>query len=74
MVIAPQVRAAFMQKGRPLLPARSRLVISKSSFRPVTSQTATVDAIVTGPSPGRWQLLLVRQDGQWLVIGTRRLS
>jgi hypothetical protein len=72
--MAPQVRAAFMQKARPLLPAGSRLVISKSSFRQVTTQTATVDAAVTGPMPGRWQLLLVRQDSQWLLIGTRRLS
>lgn len=73
VVLAPQLRAAFMREGRPLLPAGSRLAIRKSSFRSGTSQTATVDAVVTGSSPGRWQLLLVRHDGQWLLIGTRRL-
>jgi hypothetical protein len=73
-VVAPQVRAAFVQKGRLLLPAGSRLVIRRSTFRQVTSETAVVDAVVTGPSPGRWELLLVRQEGQWLLIGTRRLS
>jgi hypothetical protein len=73
-VVALQVRAAFVQKGRPLLPAGSRLVIRRSTFRQVTSETAVVDAVVTGPSPGWWELLLVRQEGQWLLIGTRRLS
>ena len=73
-MVALQVRAAFVQKGRLLLPAGSRLVIRRSTFRQVTSETAVVDAVVTGPSPGRWELLLVRQEGQWLLIGTRRLS
>lgn len=72
-VIAPQVRAAFMRKGRLLLPAGSHLVIKRPTFRQLTSETAVVDAVVTGPSPGRWQLMLFRHSGQWLLIGTRRL-
>lgn len=72
-VIAPQVRAAFMRQGRLLLPAGSHLVIKRPTFRQLTSETAVVDAVVTGPSPGRWQLLLFRYSRQWLLIGTRRL-
>ncbi len=72
-VVAFGIRAAFVSRGAPLLPAGSRLQISPVSFRTTSAITAVVDATVAGPRPGRWRLLLVRQRGQWLLIGTRRL-
>jgi hypothetical protein len=32
-----------------------------------------VNASITGPQPGRWQLLLTKESGKWLLIGTREL-
>ena len=73
-MIAVGVRAAFVSRGAPLLPAGSHLEISPASFRAAGAITAVADATVTGPRPGHWRLLLVRQRGLWLLIGTRRLS
>lgn len=72
-VVAAEIRAQFVKNGRTLLPAGSSLRIETGSFRETNAGTATVSAVVSGPAPGRWQLLLAREGGQWLVIGTRRL-
>lgn len=72
VVVAAEIRAQFVKNGRTLLPAGSSLWIETGSFRETNVGTATVTAVVTGPAPGRWQLLLVREGGQWLLIGTRR--
>lgn len=72
-IIATDVRAQFIKNGRILLPAGSSLRIDAASFRQTNAETATVTAIVSGPAAGRWQLMLVRESGQWLLIGTRRL-
>ena len=73
-VVAMEVRNQFEQLGKPLLPAGSRLLIDGASFHTLSAQLATVDATVSGPSPGRWRLVLVREAGQWLLLGTRKLS
>jgi hypothetical protein len=58
----------------PWLPTGSRVSITGSTFRAVSAQMATVDAIVSGPDAGRWQLVLAHETGRWLLIGTRKLS
>lgn len=73
-VVATEVRSQFEQQGKPLLPAGSHLSISDATFHSFSAQLATVNATVTGSSPGRWQLVLVREAGHWLLLGTRKLS
>lgn len=73
-VLAIEVRTQFEQTGRRLLPAGSQLTINDATLRAVSAQMATIDATETGPDPGHWQLMLVREAGHWQVLGTRRLS
>lgn len=73
VVVANAVRAEFIRKGRTLLPAGARIRIEPATFRETNAGTATVTSVLTGPDSGRWLLLLVREQGQWLLIGTRRL-
>lgn len=73
-VLAAEVRAQFIARGQRLLPARSQVKIQPTSFDVRSAQTATVDASVSGPASGRWQLLLIKEAGNWLLIGTRRLG
>jgi hypothetical protein len=72
-VVAAEIRAQFVGRGRPLLPADSRVRIEPATFDATSAKTATVDAAVTGPDSGRWQLLLVSEGGNWLLLGTRKL-
>jgi hypothetical protein len=72
-VLAPVVRREFVGIGKPLLPAGSKVRFELSTFDERSSRTATVDAVVTGPKAGRWQVLLVSESSRWFVIGTRRL-
>lgn len=72
-VIAAEVRVQFINANRSMLPSGSRVRISTTTFRATSAGTATVDAVVSGPTPGRWRLLLIREGGQWLLIGTRKL-
>jgi hypothetical protein len=73
-IVAPEVRSQFMSRGKPLLPAGSNLSINDATFHALSAQLATVNAVVRGPDAGHWQLVLVHESGQWLLIGTRRLS
>jgi hypothetical protein len=73
-VVAAEVRSQFMSQRQPLLSPGSRLSISSATFRAVSAQMATVDATVTGAQAGHWRLVLVREGGRWLLIGTRKLS
>jgi hypothetical protein len=73
-VLAAEVRGQFEQQGKPLLPAGSHVTINDATFHALSPQLAAVDASVTGPTPGRWQFVLVREAGQWLLLGTRKLS
>jgi len=72
-VVAAEIRAQFIARGRPLLPAGSRVDIQPATFDARSTQTATVDASVSDPKPARWQLLLIKEGGNWLLIGTRGL-
>jgi hypothetical protein len=73
-VLATEARRQFEQQGKPLLPAGSRVSINDATFHALSAQLADVDASVSGPSPGRWQFVLVHENGQWLLLGTRKLS
>jgi hypothetical protein len=73
-ILASEVRSQFEQQGKPLLPAGSHVTINDATFHVLSAQLATVDASVSGPSPGRWQFVLVREAGQWLLLGTGQLS
>lgn len=73
-VVAEEVRSQFVNQDQPLLAPGSHLSIRSTTFHAVSAQMATVDASVTGSQAGRWQLVLVREGKQWLLIGTRKLS
>lgn len=73
-VVAIEVRSQFEHRGESLLPAGSRMSIDGTTFHSLSTQLATVDATVSGPRPGRWRLVLIREAGQWLLLGTRKLS
>jgi hypothetical protein len=73
-ILAIEVRSQFDQRGKPLLPAGSHVSILDSTFHAFSAQLATVNATVAGSSPGRWKFVLVREAGQWLLLGTRKLS
>lgn len=72
-IVAAEIRGQFEKLGKPLLPPGSRLSIDAATFHAASAQFATVNAAVTGPQPGSWQLVLIREDGQWLLLGTRKL-
>ena len=72
-LVAAEVRAQFVGRGKALLAGGSRVRISPATFHVVSAQIATLDATVSGPAPGRWQLVLVREGGQWLLIDSKRL-
>lgn len=73
-ILAIEVRSQFEQQGKPLLAAGSHVSILDATFRAFSAQLATVNATVAGSSPGRWKFVLVREAGQWLLLGTRKLS
>jgi hypothetical protein len=73
-ILAIDVRSQFEQAGKLLLPAGSHMAINDATFQAVSAQMATVDATETGPNPGYWQLMLVREAGHWQLLGTRKLS
>ena len=73
-VIATELRSQFDSRGKPLLPAGSHVSINDATFHALSAQLATVDAVVSGPDPGRWQLVLVREAGRWLLLSTRKVS
>jgi hypothetical protein len=74
IVLADSIRSQVVSRGRPFLPSGSRVHIEAATFEVRSPETATVDAMVTGPMPGKWLLLLVRQGGNWQLIGTRNMS
>src|ERR1039458_1477881 len=67
-VVAVEVRHAFEARGKPLLPAGSHVSINQATFHELSAQLATVDAVVSGPAPGRWQFVLVHESGLWLLV------
>jgi hypothetical protein len=73
-VVAGEERAQFEAHGKQLLPPGSHLSIETATFHALSSQLATVDAAVSGPSASRWQLVLVREAGRWQLLGSRKLS
>jgi len=73
-VVAAEIRTNLMNRAQPVLPAGSAVRLDLATFTVTEPDAAVVDATVSGPEPGRWQLSLVQEGGQWLVIGTRRLG
>ena len=55
-IVAVEVRHAFKARGKPLLPAGSRVSISQATFHELSAQLATVDAEVGDliPATGSW--------------------
>ena len=73
-IVAAQVRGQFEGRGKPLLPPGSHLSIDDVTFHALSPQLATVNATVTGPRTSHWQLVLIRESGQWQLLDSRRLS
>jgi len=72
-VVAAELRPQLADGGGPLLPPGSRVRVSDRTFHATSAGTGVVQAVVSGPKPGRWQLLLTKENGQWLLIGTREM-
>lgn len=73
-VLAPAVRAAYLRNPAPLLPAKSLLRLDQAHAEHTDADLERVPARVTGPTPGNWVIIVVRQDGQWTVLGTATAS
>lgn len=73
VVVAPQIRAQFVRRGQSLLPPGSGVRVEPATFHLTRAGFAVVQAVLNGPEAGRWQLILIRSRGDWLLIGTRRI-
>ena len=72
-VLPRPVASAYLASPFPMLPAGSKLKIDWSKLR-MSGVLAEVPATVSGPQPGSWTLLLIWQNGQWGVYGTRKAA
>jgi hypothetical protein len=72
-VLPRPVASAYLASPFPMLPAGSKLKIDWSKLR-MSGVLAEAPAAVSGPQPGSWTLLLIRQNGQWDVYGTRKAA
>ncbi|ODU03101.1 MAG: hypothetical protein ABS81_15425 [Pseudonocardia sp. SCN 72-86] len=70
--LAPPVREAYLRQPFPLLPAGSDARIDAGSMVAIDDLATVGVDVGTGAAAGRWQLVLARIDGQWLVVGARR--
>ena len=72
-VLAPALAQAYGGTGGASLPAGSSVQLDAALFEP-DGDEASVPMEVSGPEPGRWLLLLVREPGgPWLTVGTSAL-
>lgn len=72
-VLDPMVRTSIQDASAVMLPAGSRVVLDRSTFRE-GEDVATVEAEVTGNSAdGRYRLFLSRTTDQWLLYGTEKM-
>ena len=72
-VLAPAIRDAYAAKPWKMLPKGSSLVIERSKLV-VTGDIASVPVTVTGPQPGQWLLLLIRDGDHWAAYGTHKAT
>lgn len=70
-IFAEVVAEAYADDGV-LLPAGSAVSVARNALQ-VDGSTATVPITVSGPEPGKWLLLLVKEDGRWRAYGTRSM-
>lgn len=71
--VAIELRAHFLGGRQRLLAVGSHLRINPASFRSLSPRLGTVDAVVTGSAPRQWRLVLIREEGRWLLLSTRKL-
>lgn len=72
-VLPLALRDAYAAKPWQMLPKGSSLVIDRSKLV-VAGDLASVPATVTGPEPGRWLLLLIRDGDHWAAYGTHKAT
>jgi hypothetical protein len=72
-VLPRPVASAYLASPFPMLPAGSKLKIDWSKLR-ISGVLAQAPASVSGPQRGSWILLLIWQNGQWDVYGTRKAA
>lgn len=72
-VLSDDIEAKSDAAASPLVPVDSALVIDPASFAVAPSGLPSVDATITGSSPGRWRLYLSDEANRWKVLGTERL-
>ncbi len=72
-ILAPAIRAAFSADPGPLLPGGSQVHLDTDHMI-VSGSVATVPAIVTGPEPGTWTVVLLRLGTEWMLLSARKGS
>jgi hypothetical protein len=71
-VLAPEVKATYLKHALRVLPKGAQLQIDATKMR-VAGDTATVPATVRGSTEaGSWLLVLKKENGEWLLIGTEK--
>ena len=69
--LAPTLRPALGDPRSSMLPPGSTVTLVAASFKQ-RGNVATITANVRGPQPGQFTVLLTREAGHWLVLGTGR--
>lgn len=73
-VVSSNISEQTEISASPLLPSGSTVAIDISTFNTAAFGLASVEATVVGSSPGRWLLYIVKEQGEWKLLGTKRLS
>jgi hypothetical protein len=68
MALASELRGAYASQAKPLIRSGQHVTIEDNTFKVGGKFGAVVEADVTGQ--GKLELLLVKEQGQWLIYDT----
>lgn len=69
-VLASSIRPAYLKDPVAVLPVGAVLRLDVPHAEQAGQDVLRVPAAVTGPSPGSWVVLMIRESGEWYVLGT----
>ncbi|MET8853400.1 hypothetical protein [Amycolatopsis sp. NPDC004625] len=71
-VLASSVKAAYVKEPGALLPAGAMMHLDVARAEQAGQDVLRVPATVTGSTPGAWIVLVIRENGEWFVLGTEQ--